>query len=1188
MSSTAPPLGEVAPAAAVRPEAIVDRQLQSAGRQVRWVDAATGALGLLVGLIAVLFLAALADHWVFSGGMGPVGRWLIFLTLSAVGGFCGYRYVLRPLVLRVSPIYVAQTIEQSGPSLKNSLINFLLLRQERRHVAPAVLAAVERRAADDVLQVPPEDAIDRRHVLRLAYVLVALVLVGAIYHVVSPKNPLRSAFRMVLPWADVAAPTRVTIGNVRPGDVTVYHGEQVLVSAEAEGLRADEPLLLRYTTADGQSVDQAIPMAVPEGKYRFECTLPADDWGVQQDVRYYLAAGDCRTRQFTVTVETPPTIDVQSIEYHYPDYTGLANRTVPDQGDVRAVEGTEVTVRAKANRPIDSAEIDLGCTGRRGLRMSVKGPIATGAFTLRLRSEEPGRAEYDAYQLRFVDAAGRENRRPARYSIEVVPDLPPEVRLVDPPEEHIELPLDAQLDLVIEARDPDFALRGVALRAEREGKSLPLRPLLDRARSEEPYQGVLRGTVRFEPLRLGLAAGDKVVYWAEAKDNKTPLPGRSETPRRWITITEPRAAQPPQGERPPEPGQNPPDKPPEPNRQQPEPGQDRGSQPDPAQQQQQPQQGAQDEGPQGPGAQGETAENPENQDQGAQSQAGQAQGEGRQDQGQGAQDQGQGAQDQGQSVQDRGQGTEDQDQGAQGQGGENQPGQNDAPSNDPAAGQQGAGGNQRGQDTQQNPSEPIDGQTNPGDVFEQVLKHRQQNQQPNQSPTGQSQPGEPTGQPQPGQRQPGQQQPNQPPPGQQQPGQKQPGQQPPNQSQPRQQQPGQKQPGQEQTEGQRPGQQPSDNQQPAGQQPGQRPEQQQPGQERPGQERPGERQPGQERPGQQTPASSQPTGETQAGQETPAEPQPGREPEPGQPPTGQGQETPGQPQADQPQSGQPQSGEPQLRQAQPGGQEQPGQPPSGQEQPGGQPQGQPQPGQSPTGEGASGQPPASHPAAGVSPESEPGEGRPDQKSPDDRTTTVPPGQESSSKSGQSSLSDPKASGQSGQSGSQQSPPGENSEQPQPSGTGSHMDMPRGGGPNTAQSRPDVGEEPGEDAFNKDYAQKQTDLALEYLKDQLAKEKPDQDLLEALGGWTREDLADFARRWEAMKRAAEGDSPRAQQARRELDEALRSLGLHGRRSQIDTKRPDDALRGMYRSRRIAPPPGWEEQIDAYRRGIGAGP
>lgn len=151
-----------------------------------------------------------------------------------------------------------------------------------------------------------------------------------------------------------------------------------------------------------------------------------------------------------------------------------------------------------------------------------------------------------------------------------------------------------------------------------------------------------------------------------------------------------------------------------------------------------------------------------------------------------------------------------------------------------------------------------------------------------------------------------------------------------------------------------------------------------------------------------------------------------------------------------------------------------------------------------------------------------------------------------------------------------------------------MDMPRGGGPNTAQSRPDVGEEPGEDAFNKDYAQKQTDLALEYLKDQLAKEKPDQDLLEALGGWTREDLADFARRWEAMKRAAEGDSPRAQQARRELDEALRSLGLHGRRSQIDTKRPDDALRGMYRSRRIAPPPGWEEQIDAYRRGIGAGP
>ena len=33
-------------------------------------------------------------------------------------------------------------------------------------------------------------------------------------------------------------------------------------------------------------------------------------------------------------------------------------------------------------------------------------------------------------------------------------------------------------------------------------------------------------------------------------------------------------------------------------------------------------------------------------------------------------------------------------------------------------------------------------------------------------------------------------------------------------------------------------------------------------------------------------------------------------------------------------------------------------------------------------------------------------------------------------------------------------------------------------------------EPGEDPFNREYAKKQTVMALEYLKDQLAKEKPD--------------------------------------------------------------------------------------------------
>ena len=135
--------------------------------------------------------------------------------------------------------------------------------------------------------------------------------------------------------------------------------------------------------------------------------------------------------------------------------------------------------------------------------------------------------------------------------------------------------------------------------------------------------------------------------------------------------------------------------------------------------------------------------------------------------------------------------------------------------------------------------------------------------------------------------------------------------------------------------------------------------------------------------------------------------------------------------------------------------------------------------------------------------------------------------------------------------------------------------------------PSSDEEPGEDPFNREYAEKQTILALEYLKDQLAKEKPDPKLLDALGGWTRDDLAKFTRRWEAMFREARQPGTEGQQARARLTEALKSLGLRRGRAEIRGGTRKDKMGGLRGPRDIAPPPDWEEQVRAYRRGIGKG-
>ena len=122
--------------------------------------------------------------------------------------------------------------------------------------------------------------------------------------------------------------------------------------------------------------------------------------------------------------------------------------------------------------------------------------------------------------------------------------------------------------------------------------------------------------------------------------------------------------------------------------------------------------------------------------------------------------------------------------------------------------------------------------------------------------------------------------------------------------------------------------------------------------------------------------------------------------------------------------------------------------------------------------------------------------------------------------------------------------------------------------------------PSGDAANLDFARKQTDLALDYLARQLAKEKPDPRLLERLG-WSRGELEKFYQQWAQMRREARL-SP---EAGKKYKEALRSLGLKPHSTEIrGGGTPMDKQQHLRGSRRSDPPPGWRDLFDAYSEGI----
>jgi hypothetical protein len=267
--------------------------------------------------------------------------------------------------------------------------------------------------------------------------------------------------------------------------------------------------------------------------------------GVSQNLRYRIEAGDARSLENAVTVVAAPTITIERIDYYYPDYTDFTDRSVDRLGDIRAIEGTRVTIHAHANEPIEDAAIDFEADGRRDIRLNANGSDAEASFTLELRDDRQT-PRFTSYVLRFTGAAGRPNRNPVKYPIDVLPDYPPEVSIHSPAEKARDVRLDETVAIEVESRDPDFALADVQLHGEAAGIEM-----FDQQLLKGEHTGRFTGRYLFTPIEHKLKAGDVVRYWVTVHDNRTPKPNETITDSQTLRIVGP-------GEQPP--GQPPQDR----------------------------------------------------------------------------------------------------------------------------------------------------------------------------------------------------------------------------------------------------------------------------------------------------------------------------------------------------------------------------------------------------------------------------------------------------------------------------------------------------------------------------------------------------------------------------------------------------------------------------------------------------
>ncbi len=272
-------------------EQYIDHQLSRTRSRIKMTDLLTASLTLVAAAIALLFVEVVLDHVV--GLPVWVRRIVLFTGVTAGLAYAGLRIVL-PLIGRVNGLYAAKTIEESDPTFKNSLINYLDLKRHRSEISKAAMRAIEAKAVNDLTGIEIDAVVNQRRLIQVAYTLSAVLVVFCLYAFVTPKSILDSTRRALL--ADVVRPTNTRLTNIKPGDdpelSQVVAGSHVSFFVDvSQGL--DPTGLCSTTASTGASSTRSrnLPReqtGTTRGRPRFT--------NVQQSLDYYLTGG-CRVAE---------------------------------------------------------------------------------------------------------------------------------------------------------------------------------------------------------------------------------------------------------------------------------------------------------------------------------------------------------------------------------------------------------------------------------------------------------------------------------------------------------------------------------------------------------------------------------------------------------------------------------------------------------------------------------------------------------------------------------------------------------------------------------------------------------------------------------------------------------------------------------------------------------------------------
>jgi hypothetical protein len=520
-----------APNTTPKHEAFVEQQLARARGRVRTLD----LMGLLLLFVCLTLGYALL--------LGLVDRAWKLPSLLRLGTFLAYAaaalYVLglgayRCFFLRVNPLYAARRLEEVVPDAKNSVVNWLDLRDAP--MSPAIRNSLGLRAAKDLAQADPEKAIVSRRTVLLGGVasgLACMTVVALLWW--GPGAFFSLLQRNFAPFSEIAIATSTNLELLLPegGNLSVNLNQKVDFRVGVTG-RVPRPnqtdsVKLHYRYNPNDPYVELLLEQDPDGDWA--TALLGDQ--VHNGFWYKITAGDAATPEYQVRVRSLAQVLRVDVTYKYRPYLKADDLTVSypnetsSQPHLKALRGTEVTLVAHTNRAVKEGRIEFDHNG------------AKRELIGELDSQDPKTLRYQfvirengMYRFLFRSAEGEPNSDRFSYRVEALTDHPPMVKLTVPGKD-VALPANGTLTLEGTADDDhgikslSFQLRvlkggtkpELAPKSYRPGKSLELK------NGRFPEALLYKDFIALEKVKTAagqpfpLAEGMELEYWLEAVDN---------------------------------------------------------------------------------------------------------------------------------------------------------------------------------------------------------------------------------------------------------------------------------------------------------------------------------------------------------------------------------------------------------------------------------------------------------------------------------------------------------------------------------------------------------------------------------------------------------------------------------------------------------------------------------------------